>query len=45
MIPECQACKEGCSVEEWMKKTCGEADVMGWDDEEQSWMCGLVIID
>ena len=44
-IPECMACQEGISVCEWEENTCGEADVMGWDDEENSWMCGLVIID
>ena len=44
MTPECQACKEGCSIGEWKEKTCGEADVMGWDEEENSWMCGVVII-
>ena len=43
-IPECMACQEGISVCEWEEKTCGEADVMGWD-EENGWMCGLVIID
>ena len=45
MTPECMACKEGIPVGEWEEKTCGEADVMGWDDEENSWMCGIVIID
>ena len=45
MLPECEACKEGISVCEWEENTCGNADVMGWDDEENSWMCGLVIID
>ena len=44
-IPECMACQEGIPVGEWEEKTCGNADVMGWDDEENSWMCGLVIID
>ena len=43
-IPECMACQEGISVCEWEEKTCGEADVMGCD-EENGWMCGLVIID
>ena len=45
MLPECEACKEGIPVGEWEEKTCGNADVIGWDDEENSWMCGLVIID
>ena len=45
MLPECEACKEGIPVGEWEEKTCGNADVIGWDDEEQSWMCGMVIID
>ena len=44
MLPECEACKEGISVCEWEENTCGNADVIGWDDEENSWMCGLVII-
>ena len=45
MTPECEACKEGIPVGEWEENTCGNADVMGWDEEENSWMCGLVIID
>ena len=45
MMPECMACKEGIPVGEWEEKTCGNADVIRWDDEENSWMCGLVIID
>ena len=44
LTPSCMACQEGISVCEWEEKTCGEADVMGWD-EENGWMCGLVIID
>ena len=44
MTPECEACKEGIPVGEWEENTCGNADVMGWDEEENSWMCGLVII-
>ena len=33
------------NLDEWEENTCGNADVMGWDDEENSWMCGIVIID
>ena len=44
MMPECMACQEGISVCEWEENTCGNADVIGWDDEENSWMCGVVII-
>ena len=36
LVPECAACEEGLTVEDWLKKTCpnGENDAYygGWDD-------------
>ena len=50
LMPECEACKDGCTVEEWLVKTCGinatDAEYAYWDDEknEPVWLCQAVII-
>ncbi len=51
LTPECEACNDGCTVDEWMVKTCGE-NAIGveygyWDDvnNEPVWLCESVIID
>ena len=51
LMPECEACKDGCTVDEWMLKTCGE-NAIGveygyWDEvnNEPVWLCESVIID
>ena len=51
MMPECMACKEGISEDEWLKQTCGEnaigAEYAYWDEEknEPVWLCQAEIID
>jgi len=46
LVPQCAACEEGLSLDEWFKKTCpdGETDAHygGWDEETQKavWVCG-----
>ena len=51
MMPECMACKEGISEDEWLKQTCGEnaigAEYAYWDEEknEPIWLCQAEIID
>lgn len=45
LVPECAACEEGLSVEDWLEKTCpnGENDAYygGWDEAENKavWIC------
>jgi len=44
-VPQCKACEEGLSVEEWLVKTCpdgaNDAHYGGWDEETQKeiWIC------
>ena len=48
LIPECMACGEGMSEDEWIKKTCGinaiDAEYYGWNQElnEPIWLCQAV---
>ena len=48
LVPECAACEEGLTVEDWLKKTCpnGENDAYygGWDEANQKsiWVCESV---
>ncbi len=50
LIPECMACQDSCSIDEWLVKTCGDnavdAEYAGWDEElnEPMWLCEAVII-
>ena len=50
MIPQCMACQDSCSIDEWLVKTCGEnavgAEYAGWDEElnEPIWICQAEII-
>ena len=45
LVPQCKACEEGLSVEEWLVKTCpdgaSDAHYGGWDEEAQKeiWIC------
>ena len=45
LVPQCAACEEGLTLEEWFKKTCpdGETDAHygGWDEAAQKdvWLC------
>jgi len=45
LVPQCAACEEGLTLEEWFKKTCpdGETDAHygGWDEAAQKdvWIC------
>ena len=48
LIPQCMACEDGISEDEWIKKTCGEnaidAEYYGWNQElnEPIWLCQAV---
>jgi len=45
LVPQCKACEEGLSVEEWLAKTCpdgaNDAHYGGWDEDTQKeiWIC------
>ena len=51
LIPECMACGEGISTDEWIEDTCGpnavDVEYAGWNTEtsEPIWLCQAVIID
>lgn len=51
MMPECMACKEGISEDEWIEDTCGpnaiSVEYSHWDEinNEPVWMCEALIID
>ncbi len=50
LIPSCMACADSCSVDEWLKRTCGpdaiDAEYAGWDEasNEPLWLCQSEII-
>ena len=50
LIPECMACADSCTVDEWIEKTCGSnaigAEYAGWDEasNEPIWLCQAEII-
>ena len=50
-MPECMACKEGISTDEWIENTCGpnaiDVEYSHWDEinNEPVWMCEALIID
>ena len=51
LTPQCMACGEGISEDEWIKDTCGpnavDAEYAGWDavKGEPLWLCQAIIID
>ena len=50
LIPECMACADSCTVDEWIEKTCGSnaigVEYAGWDEasNEPLWLCQSEII-
>jgi hypothetical protein len=44
-VPQCKACEEGLSVEQWLARTCpdgaNDAHYGGWDEEtkKEIWIC------
>ena len=50
LTPTCMACADGCSVDDWIEKTCGsdaiDAEYAGWDEENNRpiWLCQAIII-
>jgi hypothetical protein len=45
LVPQCKACEEGLSVEQWLARTCpdgaNDAHYGGWDEEtkKEIWIC------